>query len=167
MPRVGIKGQSYLNKGTRTAPQWKRACGLRDLTLEMTKAEVQVKNKGSMFVEYLTGLIDTPLDCECDWEPGDPVFDAMQEAYFTEEPLEFVILDGGIRKVGAQGLRANFIVTKFGRGEPMEDVMSASVSLRLSAESKDKPQWVKVKANGIEVIGEFGEDLDNEPEEPK
>ena len=164
MPRVGIKGQSYLNKGTHTTPAWKRAKILRDLTLAMSKAEVQVKNKGSMFVEYLTGLIDVPLDCECDWEPGDPVFDAMQEAYWSEEPLEFLILDGGIRKKGAQGLRANFIVTKFERGEPMEDVMSTAVSLRLSAESNDKPQWVKIGTNGtIEVVGEFGEDPDNEP----
>jgi len=137
---------------------------MRDLTIAISKNEIQVKNKGSLFIEYLTGLIDSPIDCEVDWEPGDPVFEALKNSFWTEDSVEFVLLDGGIRRVGAEGLRASFIVTKFERSEPLEEVMSASVSLRLSAASPDKPQWVRVATGGtIQIVGEFGEDPLNNP----
>ncbi len=139
MPFIGIKGQTYMNTGTHEAPVWNRCRFLRDVTLEITSAEAAVKNKGSIFVKYLDGLIDVPLDIEGDWEPGNTVFNAMQEAFWSKEPLEFMFLDGGIKKVGAQGLRGGFMVTKFGRSEPLEDVMSLSASLRLHADHDVEP----------------------------
>ncbi|MCL2745396.1 MAG: hypothetical protein FWE67_16270 [Planctomycetaceae bacterium] len=168
MSRVGIKGQTYFNSGTHALPVWKRAKIVKDLTMSLSKNEVQVKNKGSIFVKYLSGLVDVPLDLEIDWEPGDLVFDALQAAFWSEEILEFVILDGGIRKPGAQGLRAGYMVTKFERGEPLEDQMTGSISLRLHADSEEEPDWVKVNTGGtaLETIGAFGDDPLNNPTPP-
>ncbi len=164
MPRIGIKGQTYLNTGTHAAPIWNRCKFLRDVTMEITSAEAAVKNKGSMFIKYLSGLVDVPLDFEGDWEPGNPVFNAMQKAFWSKEPLEFMLLDGGIKKVGAQGLRGGFAVTKFGRSEPLEEAMSLSASLRLHADYDEEPAWVVVGEGAkIETVGEFGDDPDNDP----
>jgi hypothetical protein len=164
MPRVGIKGQSYFNTGTHDAPVWVRAKILHDLTLAVSKGEVQVKNKGSRWVKYLSALNDAPLDVEVDWQPDDPVFDALQDAFWTDEVLEFVILDGGIKKAGAQGLRAGFVVTKFERSEPLEDQMLANVSLRLAADWDHEPDWVVASATGtLTPVGSFADDPDNEP----
>jgi hypothetical protein len=150
--------------GTHASPEWKRAKVLHDLTLAVSKTEVQVKNKGSNWNKYLTALRDAPIDVEVDWAPGDEVFDALQEAFFTEEVLEFVILDGGIKKAGAQGLRGGFIVTKFERSEPMEDQMIANVSLRLGADWDFEPDWVMASAQGtLTTVGAFADDPDNEP----
>jgi len=160
MPKAGIKGQTYL----KNAETWLRAKILRDLTMAVSSNEIATKNKGSVWQKYLIGLRDVPIDCEADWEPGNPVFEALKEAFWTEAPLEFLILDGGIRKVGAQGLHASFIVTKFERSEPLEDVMSVAVSLRLAADCPDEPEYVEMGENmAITVIGTFGEDPDNEP----
>jgi hypothetical protein len=164
LARVGIKGQSYLNLGTHAAPTWKRASVLHDLTLAVSKGEVQVKNKGSRWVKYLSALNDAPLDVEVDWSPGDDVFDALQDAFWTDEVLEFVILDGGIKKAGAQGLLAGFTVTKFECVQPLEDQMIANASLRLAADWEHEPAWVTAAATGVlTVVGEFGDDPDNEP----
>ena len=164
MPRVGIKGQTYANTGSYSAPVWNRYKAARDLTVAVSANEVAVKNKGSIFVKYLSGLKDTPLDFEADWEPNEPVFDMLQQCFWTQDPIDFLILDGGIKKVGAQGLRGGFIVTKFERSEPVEDVMSVSVSLRLSAEWPQEPEWVKMSAGGVPVVvGAFGDDPDNDP----
>jgi hypothetical protein len=163
LARVGIKGQSYLNLGTHAAPQWKRAKVLHDLTLAVSKNEVQVKNKGSRWVKYLSALNDAPLDVEVDWAPGDEVFDALQEAFWTDEVLEFVVLDGGIKKAGAQGLRAGFTVTKFERSEPLEDQMIANVSLRLAADWEFEPDWVVASDTGaLTAVGTFADDPDND-----
>jgi hypothetical protein len=164
MPKVGIKGQTYLNVGTHTNPSWKRAKILHDLTLSISTAEVQVKNKGSRWTKYLSGLNDVPLDLEADWEPGDDVFDALQDAYWTQAPLELVILDGGIKKAGAQGLRGGFMVTKFERSEPVEDEMMANISLRLAANWEHEPDWVVAAATGVlTAVGSFADDPENEP----
>ncbi len=56
------------------------------------------------------------------------------------------------------------MVTKFGRSEPVEDVMSLSASLRLHADWEYEPDWVIVSEAGkIETVNEFGDDPDNEP----
>ena len=164
MPKVGIKGQMYCNSGSYSSPAWNRYKAARDVTMAVSRNEVAVKNKGSLWIKYLSGLRDALLDFEADWEPGDPVFDALQSAFWTEAPLDFLLLDGGIKKAGAQGLRAGFIVTKFERSEPLEDVMSVSVSLRLAADCEQDPEWVTTGSTGaITVVGSFGEDPDNEP----
>ncbi|GHT13711.1 hypothetical protein FACS1894170_10000 [Planctomycetales bacterium] len=116
-----------LNSTPHETPVWNRCRFLHDLTLSISSNEVQVKNKGSRWVKYLTGLDDVPIDIEGEWEPGNPAFDVMQEAYWSKEPLEFVILDGGIRKDGAQGLRGEFIVTKFERSEPKDRIQETTL----------------------------------------
>lgn len=164
MPKVGIKGQTYYNSGSHSAPVWNRCKSIHDLTMAVSSNEVAVKNKGSIWEKSLTGLRTCPIDVEADWEPGTPMFDAMQAAFWSEEPLEFLILDGGIKKVGAQGILAGFKITKFERGEPLEDVMTLNSALRLAADWPHEPVYVRVAAGGtLEVIGAFGEDPDNEP----
>ena len=164
MAKAGIKGQTYYNAGTRTSPTWHRAKLLRDLTLPFSANEIAVKNKGSQWTKYLRGLLDVAIDGEADWEPGNPVFEALKESFFTEKILEFVILDGGIKKQGAQGTRAGFVVTKFERSEPMEDVMSVAFSLRLAADYPHEPEWITVGSNGtITVVAAFNEDPNNNP----
>ncbi|GHT30654.1 hypothetical protein FACS1894214_0910 [Planctomycetales bacterium] len=168
MPKVGIKGQTYFNSGTHDTPVWQRAKIVHDLTLSLSKGEVQVKNKGSRWVKYLSALNDVPLDLEIDWEPGHAVFDALQAAFWSEEAVEFVILDGGIRKPGAQGLRAGFMVTKFERSEPLEDEMLGNISLRLHADWAYEPDWVKVNEGGTALtsVAAFADDPLNEPPTP-
>jgi len=165
MPKVGIKGQTYYNSGSHSTPVWNRCKSIRDLTMAVSSNEVSVKNKGSRWEKFLTGLDTCPIDVEADWEPGDPMFEAMQAAYWSKEPLEFVFLDGGIKKTGAQGIRAGFIVTKFERSEPVEDVMTLNASLRMSADWPHDPVYVRSTGATmeLEVIGEFGEDPDNDP----
>ena len=164
MPQAGIRGQTYYNSGTSQAPTWVRAKFLRDLTLPLSSNEIAVKNKGSVWVKYLRGLIDVAIDGEADWEPGSAVFEGFKSSFFTEKEIELMILDGGIKKQGAQGTRASFIVTKFERGEPLEDAMTVSFSLRLAATSAQEPQWVSIGSNGtITVVPGLLDDPNNNP----
>jgi len=148
MPRVGITGQTYLNTGSYENPQWERATILHDLTVGSETTAIAVKNKGVNVVRYMEGLREVPLDFECDWEPGHPVFDALLNSHWTSEVLDLLILDGRLTKEGSQGLRAGFIATKFERGEPLDDAMTASASLKLAAEWEHDPEWVMVGAGG-------------------
>ena len=132
MPRVGIKGKTYIGGAL---AKW-----VGDLTVAISVAEVAVKNKGSEWERFLPGLKSLPIDIEGNWEPGDPTFDAMQEAFWSEEEIEVEILDAAKDKNG-KGIKGMFIVTKFERGEPVEDVMSVSASLRLSALSDEDPEF--------------------------
>ena len=162
MPRIGIKGQTYINIGTRQSPIWARVKLLRDWTFELSANEVAVKNKGSFFTKYLRGLFDCPLDGEADWDPGTPFFESIQSSFFSETIVDLLILDGGIKKPDSQGMRAGFIVTKFARGEPLEDVMSVSFSLRLAADYPFEPEWVRTGNNGdIITVGVIGDDPNN------
>ena len=130
MPRVGLKGHVYCKVGNAFVAM-KIA---RDVTIPVSKNEIPLKNKGSELIRYLSGLIDVPIDLEADWEPGDPVFDALHDCFWNGGSLEFKFLDQP-EGTGAKGLQGEFIVTKFERSEPLEDVMSVSIALRLAADS--------------------------------
>ena len=136
MPRVGIKGKTYIEGNL---AKW-----IRDLTVAISVNEVAVKNKGSEWEKCLRGLKTLPLDLEGDWSPGDPAFDALQEAFFADDEegeVEVEILDAAKDKNG-KGFKGKFIVTKFERSEPVEDVMGVSASFRLSALSNEDPEFV-------------------------
>ena len=113
---------------------------VRDLTIGISKNEIPVKNKGVEYVRYLGGLKDVPVDFEMDWEPEEGSFAMLVDSFMNDTPLEFEFLDDTKTK-GGYGLKGEFIVTKLDRSEPLEDVMSASVSLRLAADSQLLPTW--------------------------
>lgn len=145
--KVGIKGQVYINLGSYATPDWARAKFVRDLTFEISKAEIQSKNKGSLWVKYLSGLMDAPLDFECDYEPDDPACALLIEAFWTEDPVDMLILDDYIETEGAEGYRAGFLATKSGFNQPLEDIMALPNALRLHANFPHEPAHVMVGAN--------------------
>lgn len=156
MPRVGIRGQSYLNGGNGAVVQWIRAKIIHDLTIATSSTEVSIKNKGSNYEKFLLGLKSAPIDFDADWEPEDPVFQLMETAHLTDTPIEFLSLDHLLTTKGARGFRGKFLVTKFERSEPLDDEMIVSVSLRLDANSDD-PAHVVVGDDGLENVVESEE----------
>lgn len=148
MARAGIVGQTYLNVGTYDTPEWYQVKILHDLTIEVTATEIQVRNKGSRYVKYLMGLEDAPIDTEYDWAPEDQAFQKMHEAHYKRTYLDLVFLDGKINQVGATGFRGDFLVTKWGDSQPLDDAEVLTAALRLAAESPNEPGPVKVMTGG-------------------
>ena len=132
--RAGIKAQLYV-EGT-------LARGVQDLTVPWEKNAIPVRERGSRFVKYLPGLIDGPIDFEMLYNPDDPVQKALHDAYWSDTDDNFLEIEITDRKKTASswnGIKADFIVTRFEQVDPLEDTSNRAVSIRLAAESDNEP----------------------------
>jgi len=113
MSRLGFKGKLTVG-GT----EIKTAS---DVTISMSRTEVAIKNRESINVRYLPGLIDQSV--EFDAHDG-PATASLQAAFLSGTPVEVGFTEGSATVSG------KFVVTKYDINEPVDDVATASVTLR-------------------------------------
>ncbi|MDR1957608.1 MAG: hypothetical protein LBQ54_00930 [Planctomycetaceae bacterium] len=133
MKRSGYKARIYL--GTAVVP------GVQDITVAMSRTEIQVKQREKRTVGYLKGLIDFPIDFDMLRDEENATFLAFKNAFFSEADDDYITLDITDRaKTSSEwtGIRADFVVTKFEEGFPIDDVAMQSVSIRLAANSPNE-----------------------------
>ena len=142
--RIGMDGKLYRNSGDYITPVWNELSNVKDLTLTLEKGEADVSTRANAGWRATVGTLkEAGLEFEMVWDTGDPGFAAIKDAYFNDTPLELAVMDGDIVASGSEGLRAAFSVTSFTRNEPLEEAMTASVSLKV-AYSAHAPEWMVV-----------------------
>lgn len=107
-----------------------------DVTFSQSRTEIEVKNKASDEVRYLSGLKSTSFELTV--QAGtDPEDTGAVDGYkllldmFENQTVKEVVFsdpDSGIAKT------ANMICTKFDASEPLDDLATASVTLKITAQ---------------------------------
>jgi hypothetical protein len=131
MPRTGYKARVYV--------AGKIVPGVQDITVTTSRTEVQVKVREHGDVRYLAGLKDTPIDFEMLDDPTDETYLALKAAYHSDTDdnfLEVEITDNPKTAAKWEGIKGDFIVTKFEKSYPVDDAAKVNVSLRQAAASK-------------------------------
>jgi hypothetical protein len=129
---TGVQCDAYLNAGTFAGPAWVLIASARDVTLlnEYTEADASIRGDSGL-ASTLTGLQKIGADFEILWKPSSPEFALMLACYLGRTPLEFLFLDGPVSGgSGAQGLRMTCLITKFSRKEPLDNSVTADISVR-------------------------------------
>jgi predicted secreted protein len=142
--RLGMEGKLYRNTGTYDAPAWVELSNVKDLTLNLEKGEADVTTRANGgWKATLATLKEGSLEFEMVWDPSDAGFAALKDAWFNNTPVEMAVMDGPINQAGSQGLRATFSVLTFSRKEPLEEAMTASVSIKPTF-AAHAPEWMVV-----------------------
>lgn len=124
-----------------SATAWSAVNTVRDSTVTAEATEVDVSRKGSGFKRSVGGQRSVTLEFELLWEPGDPGFDAINDAFLIPNTLiAFAALD----QEGATGNGpvGDFSITGFTRSEPNDDAITVSVTAKLT----NWGQWTKTGA---------------------
>ncbi|MDR1492732.1 MAG: hypothetical protein LBT05_08425 [Planctomycetaceae bacterium] len=132
--RSGFKAKMYM--GTTLVK------GVLDITLPFSRNEIQVKSRESVWVKYLKGLIDVPIDFTIHYDPADASFQALQAAFLSDADDSYVNIEftDNVKTAATwRGIKADWEVTKFEKADPMEDVSDYNVSIRLSAAAGTEP----------------------------
>ena len=142
MSRVlGMDGVLYRNTGTYSVAVWNEVDNVRDLTLNLEKADADATTRGNNgWRASLAGIKDGSVDFEMVWDTADAGFDAIHDSFFNNEKIGLSILDGVIAT--GTGLQGDFAILNMTRNEPLEDVLSCSVSAKLTY-SADEPIWLE------------------------
>lgn len=142
MAKIGLNGKLHYSATLMGAtPVWTLFNNVRDLTLAMEAGEADVATRASRFKMYLEALIDASVDWESVWDGSDTTLTALRAAFLAGTPVALAIMDDLVATSGAQGLQADFIITKFGRNEPLADGMMVPISAK-PAYSTTPPAWV-------------------------
>ena len=143
--KLGMEAKIYINDGTYAAPSWTEMGNAKDVTINLEKGEADVTvrdNNG--WRAYAGTLKDGSVEFESLWISRHKGFRRIKKAYFRNESLEFAIMDGEITEPGVEGLRARMVVTNLSRGEPLEEGITASVTLKPTV-SEHAPYWLETE----------------------
>lgn len=140
---LGLDARLYRNTGTSQNPTWVAINNVKDLTITIEKGEADATTRASGgWKQTVPTIKDATVEFEMVWDPSDAGFTAIQTAFFNNEGIELAAMDGPLpppQGKTVQGLRALFGVQKFSRNEPLEEVLTVSVTLKPTYGST--PQW--------------------------
>lgn len=129
---TGVEADGYVNTGSFGSPTWVNLAIARDVNLiyEFTEADASVRGDGG-FAATRNALQKVGADFEILWEPTGTSFSTLLAATNGRTNTEFLFLDGPVTPgSGAQGPRFTAVITKFARKEPLDNSLTADVSVR-------------------------------------
>jgi len=142
--KLGMEARLYRNTGTYAVPSWTEIEPVKDVTINLETGEADVTTRGNDgWRATQATLKDGSIEFEAIWDDDDAGFAALQTAYFANSTIEILALNDEVTESGATGLRATMSVTNFTRNEPLEEAITASVTLK-PAYSENAPEWYEV-----------------------
>ena len=119
--------------GTQAAVEMKN---VKDLTLNIESGEADVTTrKAQGWRQSIATLKSATVEFEMNYDTEDADFIALQAAFFGGTALSFFITDGS-----GTGLDADFTILNFNIGQPLEEAMTVSVTIK-PTDSSRAPVW--------------------------
>ena len=109
---------------------WTEGQEVKDVSLDLSRSEHDKTTRANGGMKaYAAGLLDSGINIEMPWLPGNSFFDALKTAFLNNTTVSIAVMDGPIATSGKQGLAANFVVTAFPQTQPIdgESVVSCTV----------------------------------------
>ncbi len=106
---------------------------VKDVTLSLEAGEYDHTTRGSQGWQEIDATIrQCSSEFEMPWKPSDAGFVAVKNAFLTGGKVRLAILTGDKDVSGNEGMFGDFCVTSFTRNEPLEEGITASVTVKLS-----------------------------------
>ncbi|NBB84212.1 MAG: hypothetical protein GVY28_12510 [Alphaproteobacteria bacterium] len=124
---LGMNGKLY--HGTSGSTATTEITNVQDVTLQLEAAEADVTTRGnSGWRATAATLKEATLEFTMLWQPSDSAFAAIRDAFLNSTDIALLALD----QASGEGLDADFTITSFSRGEPLEEGMTVDVTAKLS-----------------------------------
>jgi len=137
---VGYNARMYYNSGTSGTPIWLEIDTVRDVTLNLTRNEIDDTSRTTDgWRSRLGGLSEWGADFEMVYNTANTAWAKIRDSYLDNTVIEVLVLDGDIEVDGKQGIRGSVFVTEFSVAQPLEDVVSNSTTMV----GNGKPLWVQ------------------------
>lgn len=140
--KLGMEARMYFSPTGLIPPTWINLLNVKDVTLNLEAGEADVTTRmNNGWRATLATLKEGSVEFEMVWDPDEPGFWEIQNAYFGNVPIALAVMDGDIQTPGTQGLVAYFTITNLTRSEPLEEAITASVTAKPTY-STYPAQWV-------------------------
>ena len=147
---LGLDAKIYYKVGGVAASgSWVELSNVRDVTLNMEKAEADVTTRANVGWRAMVGTLkEASVEFEMIWDTADAGFTAIQAAFLNNTIIGIAVLDGeGASSTStAEGLIMDTNVFNLSRSEPLEEALKANVTIK-SAYSATAPAWTTTGLN--------------------
>jgi len=129
---LGMDAKAYYQTdGVSGSAGWVELANVQDITLNLETGEADITTRANNgWRAYAATLKEGSFETTMKWDPDDPAFAAIQNAFFNNTHIGMTILDGPIGTSGSQGLRADMVITNFSRNEPLEEAVTVNVTFK-------------------------------------
>ena len=145
MSVLGLELFTGRNISTMATPVWDKIGVIRDESLELSKALVDVTTRLAQGWRLQRGsLKEATINIQLLYDTSDADFIAIQQAFFNDTPLILGLFDGDITQAGTyQGLHAQMNVSQFSQPRNLEDavVVDTQFVLDLETTTNEAPRW--------------------------
>ena len=143
--KIGLDCKLYraaaLNGTAPSAASWNEITKAREVNTNLEAAEADVSSRANnTWRATRPTLKDATLEFELLWDPADTQVEAIRDAYLNGTQLALAAMDGDITVSGSEGFVADYYITSFQRGEPLEEGVTVSVT----AKAHSDQQWYEV-----------------------
>ncbi len=130
--KMGIDGKLYFcAAGIGGTPTWTELTNVRNVTLNNTKAEADATTRtNNGWKAVVATLKEASIEFEMVWDPADTGLVAIYTSYMTNSVLGIACVDGDITGQGANGFKADCMVSSVSREENLEGVMTLKVTVK-------------------------------------
>ena len=144
---IGLDAKLYYNANTYASPSWTELTNVKDVSLSMDAGEADASTRGSGGWKITEATLrSASIEFEMTWDTSKAWFIALRDAYLAGTLVEMACMDGAIATSGKEGLRAGMSVTEFMRNEPLEGVVTVSVTVKPGPSADANPAWYEVPA---------------------
>ena len=129
---------NYKTGGQGGGGAWTELANVKDVTLSLETGEADVTTRAnSGWRAIVATLKEASVEFEMVWDTADAGFTAIKNAFLTNAPIGFQVLDGDT----GSGLQADFMITGFSRNEALEEALTVSVTAKVTY-STTPPSWI-------------------------
>lgn len=142
MALLGLSCKLYRNSATFATPTWVEIDEVQDVTVGLDKNEGVIKKRGSGYELNLPGQKTTAINfgfLHDDTTNTTSNFDVLRDAYFDDDIIDFLAIDGASGTSGSTGFRAECFVKNFSENEPLEDGVNHDVELKPAPTANAQP----------------------------
>jgi predicted secreted protein len=142
MSLLGLDAKVYRNTGTYGSPTWTEWDWIKETTLSLSKSEADATTRANGGWRAIVGALkDGSIEITGPHDTADAQYLAAYRAFYLDTVFDLAIVDGPIATVGTRGLRASFMVTALDRGDPLEDVKTTSMTLKITKADDAPVEW--------------------------
>lgn len=130
---------NYCAAGSGGSPSWSELENVKDVTLNVEKAEADVTTRGNNGWRAVVGTLkEGTVEFQMVWDTGNAGFTAIKDSFLENTVIGLQVLD----EEDGEGLQGDFMITNFSRTEPLEEAIMVSVTAKLTY-SATAPVWVE------------------------
>lgn len=139
MPVLGLDARIFINSALDGSGTYTEIVPVRDVKINMSADTADVSRRGHIFKKLMPSLLNCEVEVEMLWEPLEPTFNQVRQAYFSRGSVYLRILDGP-NSAGSSGIQGRFTVIDFSRNEPLADALT--VTIKFAPHPATDPEFV-------------------------